>query len=222
MTREELFDAIDAGDLDRVAAIVTAEPALASARNAAGLSAVLAATYRHRADIAAVLLATSPELDVFDAAAVGDTARITELLDGDETLASAYAPDGFTPLALAAYFAQPSAVELLLTRGADVHARARNAMEVQPLHAAVAGRSTESVRLLLEAGADASARQHGGWTPLHGAAAHGDTGMVDLLIAAGADTGATNDAGATAASLATENGHDELSTRLSGNRSTTS
>ncbi|MGH9276739.1 MAG: ankyrin repeat domain-containing protein [Acidimicrobiales bacterium] len=220
---DELFNAIETGDSALVARLVQEDPARAAARNQAGLSAVLAATYKHRHDIAGVLLAAGPELDVFDAAAVGDTGRLAELTDGDPGLATAYARDGSTPLALAAYFAQPAAVKVLLARGADVHARARNDMEVQPLHAAVAGRSAKSVGLLLRAGADPNARQHGGWTPLQAAAAHGDTAMVDLLLAAGADPDeAANDAGATAASLAGDNGHEELAARLSGNRSTTS
>src|SRR5205823_6069078 len=136
------------------------------------------------------------------------------LLDADGSLATAYAGDGFPPVALAAYFDQAPAVKVLLEHGPDVHARARNTMEVQPIHAAVAGRSTGAVRLLLESGADANARQHGGWTPLHAAAAHGHVQIVDLLLDAGADPAAANDEGRTAATLADQNGHVALAARL--------
>jgi ankyrin repeat protein len=211
---EPLFQAIEAGDLDQVQELVGANPALASARNERDLSPVLAATYRHRHDLVEVLLAARPELDVFDAAAVGDTARLVALLDADPSLASAFAPDGFTPLSLAAYFGRTEAVRVLTERGADVGATARNAMAVQPLHAAVAGRNFEAVSALVVAGADVNARQHGGWTPLMQAAAHGDLEIVDVLLAAGADPSMSSDEGKTPASLAEENGHAALAEQL--------
>ena len=216
MTSEELCQAVKAGDADRVRDLVARDPALAASRDATGISAVRLARYQHHDDVMAVLLAADPTLDVFDAAAVGDVQRLVELLDADPGQVNALAPDGFFPLALAAYFGQPGAVRLLLERGADVHATAQNAMRVQALHAAVAGRSVDSVRLLLDGGADPNVRQHGGWTPLMGAAAHGDDEIVDLLLAHGADAAAANDEGRTPAGLAAENGHRETAERLGG------
>src|SRR5437588_2588851 len=86
----DLFDAIEAGDIEAVQRIVDRDPSQASTRNDAGLSAVLAAAYRHRRDIVHVLLAASPPLDVFDASASGDLERLGELLDADGSLATAY------------------------------------------------------------------------------------------------------------------------------------
>jgi len=212
--RDELFQAIEAGDVDGVRRLLGNDPTLAAARNDDGLSAVLAALYGHHEDIASVLVAAGPELDVFDAAAVGDADRLRQLLDADPAAATAYASDGFFPLALAAYFGRPAAVQVLLEGGADVSATARNPMRVQPLHAAVAGRHLDVVRVLVEAGADVNVHQHGGWTPLMGAAAHGDVETVDLLLAHGADPTATNESGRDAASLAREHGHDALADRL--------
>ena len=183
----ELFAAIEAGDAEKVRALVQADPTLASARNAEGLTAVRAAQYRRQAATVQTLLDARPELDVFDAAAVGDVDRLKALIAEDRSCVDAFAPDGFFPLGLAAYFDQPDAVRLLLQHGAAVGAVARNAMQVQALHAAVAGRSTESVRLLLEARADPNARQHGGWTPLMAARQHQDQTVIDLLLAHGAD-----------------------------------
>lgn len=212
----EVFEAIRAGDVERLRRLVAEDPTAAATRDEAGLSAVLAAQYRHRQDMVDVLVGARPGLDVFEAAAVGDVARLTELLDEERSLATAYAPDGHFPLGLAAYFGRPAAVRLLLQRGADVHAVARNPMQVQALHAAVAGRNLEAVRLLVEAGAPVDAQQHGGWTPLMAAAAHGDEDIVDLLLAHGATP--TSEA----ADQAEQHGHHELAARLSGNRSTTS
>jgi ankyrin repeat protein len=157
----DIFAAIEAGDSDQVHAIVASDPPAAASRNEAGLSAVLAALYRHDLDSMRAILAANPQLDVFDAAAVGDASRLAELLDAEPALVNAYAADGHFPLGLAAYFGRPHAVRCLLERGADVGQVARNDMQVQALHSAVAGRNAEAVRVLLEAGADANAVQHG-------------------------------------------------------------
>jgi len=186
MSAPEIFAAIAAGDHEAARAVLAADPSAASARDQAGLSAVLAAQYRHDHRMVELLMSASPALDVFDAAALGDCERLTTLLDADPSLAHAYAGDGHLPLGLAAYFGRPEAVRLLLDRGADVSATARNPMRVQALHAAVAGRNLESVRMLLAAGADPKAQQHGGWTPLMAAHQHGYDDIAAALRAAGA------------------------------------
>lgn len=184
-----VFDAIQSGDVERVRAVLRADPAQASRRDGNGVSAVLNAQYRRRADLVEVVLEAGPELDVFDAAALGRSQRLRQLLDEEPDRVRSWSGDGFTPLHLAAFFGQPEAVALLLERGADVAAVARNPMQVQPLHSAVAGRDVESARLLLAAGADPDARQHGGWTPLMAARQHDDGEVERLLLDYGAADG---------------------------------
>jgi ankyrin repeat protein len=213
-TSHELFAAIEAGDVERVEALVADDPTLASARDAGGVSAVLSARYRGHHDVADVLLARRPALDVFDAAALGRTGRLSELLDQRPDLLDAAAADGFTPLQLASFFGQPQAVDLLIARGADVNAPSGNAAGLHALHSAVAGRHVEVVALLLAGGAEPGARQRGGWTPLMAGAAHGDEDIVGLLLDQGADPTARNDDGKTAADLAEEAGHPPLAGRL--------
>ena len=186
-----IFDSIHAGDVDAVRSAIRDDPAAASARDDKGLSTVRAALYRQRPDMADALLEAAPELDVFDAAAVGDVDRLTALLDADAGLAGAWSEDGFTPLHLAAFFNQGKAVRLLLDRGAEVGAVARNPMKVQPLHSAVAARSIEVVAALLVAGADPNARQEGDYTPLMAAEQHEDEDMVRLLMDHGAEEAAS-------------------------------
>ena len=186
-----IFESIQAGDVDAVRAAVSEDPAVAAARDDKGLSAVRAALYAHEQDVADVLLEAKPELDVFDAAAVGDVDRLTELLDADPNLVDAWSEDGFTPLHLAAFFNRGSAARLLLDRGAEVGAVAKNDMKVQPLHSAVAGRSMDIVAALLVAGADPNARQEGGFTPLMAAEEQEKEGdMVRLLMDHGAEESA--------------------------------
>lgn len=207
---QEIFDVVRAGDAARLKALLASQPGLVNARNERGHSPVLIAQYHHKKDAVAVLLAAGPELDVFDAASVGATPRVAELLDRDPTLVNAYSSDGFYPLGLAAFFAQPETVKVLLARGADVAQVARNPMRVQPLNAAVAGRSMEVVRLLVEAGAPIDPQQQEGWTPLHGAVHQGDVEMTKYLLAHGADPKLQNEKGKNAIGLAADEGNLEI------------
>ncbi|HEX8004690.1 MAG TPA: ankyrin repeat domain-containing protein [Mycobacteriales bacterium] len=181
-----------------------------------GVSDLMAAVYRGDAAARDAILARRAPADVFEAAAVGDAARLGELLDGDAALAGAVAADGFTPLHLASFFGHAEAVRTLLARGAALETVAENPMRVRPLHSAAASGDTEVVRLLAGAGADVNARQEGGFVPLHAVAQNGDAAAVDLLLAAGADAAARTDDGRSAADLAREAGHADLADRLAG------
>jgi len=211
---DAIFAAIRSGDDRAVAALIGDRPELANARNSDGLSALMYALYRRRTDAAAAIRRAKGELDVFEAAAVGDTGRVAELLEADRGLASAGAPDAFFPLHIAAFFGHVDVARVLLDAGADADAVAENWMGGTALHSAVAAGASDVCELLIDRGADVNARQHGGWTPLQGAAEHGDEDLVERLLAAGADPGATNDDGKSAADLARAAGHERVAERL--------
>lgn len=207
----DLFRAIEASDDELVRELLERRPEAAEVRDEEGVSAVRRAVYARRDEIAEILLDANPALDVFDAAAVGRTRGLGELLAGERELAQAWASDGFTALHLAAFFGHEEAAALLLEHGADANAVARNAeLRVAPLHSAAAGGHSKLVALLLEHGADPKARQGGGFTPLHAAAENGDRESVEALLERGADKAARTDEGRTAAEYATAAGHDEL------------
>jgi ankyrin repeat protein len=208
---QEIFDVVRAGDVSRLQALLATNPELANVRNDRGHSPVLIAQYHRRPEAVAALLAAGPDLDIFDAASVGRTERVAELLDRDPSLVNAYSSDGFYPLGLAAFFAHPETVRLLVSRGADVAQVARNPMKVQPLHAAAAGRSFEAVKLLVDAGAPVNGKQEKGWAPLHEAVRQGNAELVRYLLAHGADPKLQNDEGTSAIGLAVkEERHDIL------------
>jgi ankyrin repeat protein len=183
---KDLFDAIRAGNLERVSGMIATDKTLLSAKDENGLGPFTAAKYSGRNEIAALLLEKGVELDIFAACIAGAEQRVAELTGRNRELIQSYSHDGWTPLHLACFFNHPAIVEALILSGADVQARSRNAMQNTSLHAAAAGRSRESVRILLEHGADANAQQEGGWTALHAASQNGDAEMVQLLIARGA------------------------------------
>lgn len=210
-----VFDMIEHGQAAELAAQLANHAQLAEAQNADGISALRAAVYHHQPAIRDLLLPYLPELDIFDASSVGDTERIEQLLSFDPSLVASHASDGWTPLHLAAAFADEGTVRLLLTRGADAHARSHNDLANQPLHACIAMQgSVASARDLVEYGADVNATQAGGITPLHLAAAQGKPKMVEFLVQQGASPTAQTDEGKLPADLARERGHTQIAEHL--------
>jgi ankyrin repeat protein len=154
------------------------------------MSELLQAIYRGDQARADELLATDPELDVFEAAAVGRTERLADLLGEDPSLANAWAEDGFQPLGLASFFGHVDAARLLVEHGAEVNSASRNDFKVMPLHSAAATGDPdmryELAKLLLEHGADPNVRQQDDFTPLMAADQHEDERLRALLVEHGA------------------------------------
>jgi ankyrin repeat protein len=210
----DLIDAVNADDAARVAELVAIDPGLASARDASGVSALMLSRYRFDRGTTDALLAADPELDVFEATAVGYIDRLRERLDEDPAAATAFSPDGFTALHFAAFFGKAEVASALIAAGAAVNVSSGNELAVQPLHSAAAGRHHEVCRVLIAAGADVNATQRHGYTPLHAAAQHGDAELVELLLSSGADPSATKDDGETPADTAETAGHVDVARRL--------
>lgn len=209
-----LLDAAQHGRADEVARLLDSDPALLQSTRS-GVSGVRIALYHRHPEIARLFVDRGARVDVFDASALGEIARLRDLLAADPALANAVASDGFTPLGLASFFGHPEAAKLLLATGADPNFAAQNSTRVAPLHSAVAGGNVEIVRELLARGADVHARQDVGFTALHGAAAEGGEEMIRLLLDHGADPAAKNDAGKTPADLARERGREKAVALLS-------
>jgi ankyrin repeat protein len=213
---DALVNAIKAGDVGTVRAMVEADPELASARDENGLPVVLVALFHQRPAAAEALLAAEPELGILEAAATGRAARVRELLAADPEARHARTPEGFTTLGLAAFLGGPEVVALLLEAGADPDDDADNPARVRPVHAAVAARDLESLRLLLAAGADPDPRQQGGFTPLHAAAHSDQVEMARLLLDHGADPAITTQDGRDAARIAADDGSTRVAALLAG------
>jgi ankyrin repeat protein len=155
------------------------------------VSEIMQALYRGDADRAREL-ASGAELDVFEAAALGETARVLQLLDDDPALANAFASDGFHPLGLACFFGQVEAARVLLEHGAEVDSLSRNEhIQTAAIHAAAASGADEEtrhelVRLVLDHGADPDLPQGGGFRAIDAARQNGDERLERLLKERGA------------------------------------
>jgi ankyrin repeat protein len=158
------------------------------------MSDVLEAIYRGDRE-AAKRLAVGRELNVFEAAALGRTNRLGELLEEDPSLATAFGDDGFHPLGLACFFGHVDAARLLLEHGADVNSLSRNEhIQTAAIHAAAASEGKdeatryELVKLVLEHGADPNLRQgRDEFRAIDAARQNGDRRIEELLLEHGAD-----------------------------------
>src|SRR6185503_14171715 len=135
---QEFIDAATKGDVAKVKEMLQADPSLAGSRDENGLSVVLKALYYGKRDVVELLLASGVELNLFEAAATGQTDRVRRLVQQEPANVSSYSPDGFTPLSLAVFFGHPETVDLLLAAGAEVNAASRETMKLTPLASAMA------------------------------------------------------------------------------------
>jgi ankyrin repeat protein len=205
---QDIFSAIKADNKDRVRELIALYPDIAHVRNPAGVSALLQARYENKLEMVALLRDGVGDLDVFEAAALGDNAQLVSLLEKNRDLAKAHSSDGFTPLHLACFFGQVEAAETLINYKAEVNAVSPNRIAV--IHSAAASRNATLVKLLLQAGANPNLQQQGGYTALHEAAMHNSVERAQALLDAGADRSIRSDAGLTAMEMASNEGNKEV------------
>lgn len=207
------FDLIAAGNLASLKEQLAAEPGLATERHASGASLIAFAAYMGNGEAIATIRPLLARLDPYEAIILGDSGSLeAALAEGWD--ANTLAQDGFTPLALAAFFGNEAAFDRLLPLTTDLDQRAENPQRVAAIHAATARRNARMVEALLRAGADPDLPQQDGFTPLVAAAQHGDAQIAGLLLLFGADRTLTTADGMTAAQQATKAGHHWLAARL--------
>jgi uncharacterized protein len=163
----------------------------------ATVSEILQAKYSGNSARVEELLRANPALTIFEAAATGQTARVRELVAKDPSLVNAYAPDGFHPLGLAAFFGNTATVAALLEAGANVNQQSRESMKVSALHSAAAARRPDIAEMLLAKGANPNLRAEGGFTVVHETAITGQIDLAALLLKHGADLNARDNSGKT-------------------------
>jgi ankyrin repeat protein/ketosteroid isomerase-like protein len=176
-----------------------------NAKDALGVTALLAATSGDRSNVAKLLVAKGMDPNANDL-------------------------PGFTPLMNAASYGDVDLMRLLIAHGAKVNAvSAPPAFKVKngpiqlgsftPLLLSCTYGPFEAVQLLLDSGADVKAREGRGMTALHLAVSseHRDPRIVKLLLDRGADPAAKTITGETAAEWAVKMGLDDAARVLGRN-----
>ena len=149
------------------------------------------------------------EISIHRAAWEGDIKAIEQHLAAGKDVNAKDDLYGDTPLLWAAGFGHKGIVEMLITRGADVNAKAEGGWT--PLHYATGGNDKEIVELLIAKGANMNAKNaRDQITPLHWAAWRGHKEVTELLIAKGAGVNTKNRSGGTPLHNATWKGHKEI------------
>ena len=174
------------------------------------VSEILMAKYRGNTARVEELLKSSPALNIFEASATGQTARVRQLLAASPALVNTYAPDGFHPLGLAAFFGNKATVEALLEAGADVNQQSRESMKVSALHSSAAALRPDIAAILLARGANPNVRAEAGVTVLHEVAVTGQIDLAELLLRHGADVNARDNAGKTPLAHAIDSKRDAM------------
>ncbi|XP_028173938.1 poly [ADP-ribose] polymerase tankyrase [Ostrinia furnacalis] len=131
--------------------------------------------------------ANAAALRLLEAARTGDVETARSILCSRPRLVNCRDEDGrhSTPLHFAAGYNRLPLAQLLLQRGADVHAKDKGGLV--PLHNACSYGHYEVTELLVAAGAGVNAADLWRFTPLHEAAAKGKADIVRLLLKHGAD-----------------------------------
>ncbi len=189
----ELLNAAREGQLQEVRSILLRNKQLLTARDWLGNSAlILAANSGHDA-IVELLYRAGVEPDIHEAAAIGNTDRVAQLIATDPESINSFSKEGFAPLTLAAHFGHAETTQWLLDHGANVDIVSTHQLGVTPLHAALFGKRIATARVLIENGANVNIARGGatwprsGWTALHYAAGFGLNELVLLMLSHGAD-----------------------------------
>ena len=143
---------------------------------------------------------TKQEETVLHAAALSNSARLTEELIQRGFGVNATTIHGQTPLHLAALRDRKKTVRALVRNGAEVKVADRQGDT--PLHLAAWNRNSAVPEILLENGADPNAVNRYGWTPLHVASMKGNLILSKYFIEQGADISARDEDGLTPFHLA--------------------
>ena len=207
---EKFLELIRSGKTDLLEQEIKSNPSLARHKTEQGVSLLLYAAYCRNPSAVHILRRYVPDLDLFEAAALGEKKVVRQHLEKNSELVNSFSADGFTPLGLAAFFGKVEIVEYLLKKGADPNIAANNQFKVAPLHSACATGNIEIVKILLTAGAYVNSRQMQDVTPLHSAAHAGNAELAMLLLDHGADVTAVTTTGDTPLSMALETKSDTV------------
>lgn len=189
-TTKEICEIIQKGLNDKLTAILNESPEIINGKTEQGISFFQFAVYCRNNFAVDLLKQNKSQLDLYEAASIGDLDRVKSLIENKPSLVNSYAPDGFTPLGLSCFFGHIDVAKYLIEKGADASQASDNPLKVAPIHSACTISNYEIAELLVLNGADINVREQADYTPLHIAAISGQTKLAKLLIENGAEINA--------------------------------
>jgi ankyrin repeat protein len=207
---EEFFDSIRKRDLPRLKLLLDASPSLATLRDKDGVSCILLALYYGNPDAANVIAVKKPDLDIFEAAALGKLDRVREIVANDPSKVNSLSPDGLSALALSSFLGRGPVVDFLLAHKADPNLT-NHMLGFNALTGAVNEGHRQIIGTLLSHGADPNYRYESGTAaPIITATMLGDAEIVKVLLDHGADPNTTGGDGKTPVKIASEKGQSQI------------
>ena len=166
-----------AGDLEKVKALLQADPNLVFNTGAGEFTPLVAAAWSDHKDVVEFLLANRADINAQDSlhmtalshAATEGHKEMAEFLLANKANPNIGDNSGLTPLFQASLMGRKEMVELLLAHGADVNAKGKDGSfwaGDTPLYIAACNGSAAVAKVLIAHGADVNARGHDGLTPL--------------------------------------------------------
>jgi ankyrin repeat protein/predicted methyltransferase len=222
----EIHDAAVAGDLDKVRALLEADPTLLESKDRDGNTPLISAcfappSYNPQVAVANYLIDQGANIKAKNNwsgtplyCALRSPDLIQRLIDkGADVNARAFGANGLTPLQQAASIGGLRTAKLLIDHGADLNGRSSDGTVLQNVIKRKGDANRDMVRLLLEAGAKLQEFSFGN-TELHLAALTGSPDVARLLIEHGADVHAVNDYQHTALFYAGRHGYRRVADTL--------
>jgi ankyrin repeat protein len=204
---QEFLSAVKAGAEAQVRSLLLEQPALASTRDAAGLSALLHAHLAGHPGIAKLLEQSGLELDIVECVFQADWARMEALAKARPELANALHPIGGN-LLYAGALAGTNELWRIRSLGSLRDAAPAGGSGFTPARGAMEQRTFSGALIsatdLLSNGSSPNSRQRGCDSVLHGAVRRREERLVRLAVRKGCDVEARDDAGRTALELARE------------------
>ncbi len=199
----DIFQAIDAGDLQQVVRMIEREPGLLDVKNGGQMTPLNHAARRGQTEIVRHLLSRGADPLVpngygrtpFHAAVMGGHAAVAELMVRAGVEPDSVPSNPFSPVTWAIRNGDRDMIGMLLTNGADI--RRTTALGETYLHFATFFGNKDLVEYFIQAGIDVNVVKRGNMTPLHIAAVTGDHEIAAGLIEHGGDPNIRSTDGAT-------------------------
>ncbi|MEE9572535.1 MAG: ankyrin repeat domain-containing protein, partial [Candidatus Neomarinimicrobiota bacterium] len=214
---QNLFDAVDKGDIERITSLITDDPECINQREEkSGLTPLHKAASNGQIDICKLFIEKGADIHATDNsqgtvlhfAAYYGHPEIIKLFIDKGIDANTQDNDGHTPIIWAVFGKKTNTIDELIKHGADLNPPIRIGRSV--LHLAAANSNTEVIKYLLNKGIKIDAKSDYGNTPLFWALRAKNYANTKILIENGADLDIRNNDGYTPISFAVSNNETKM------------